>query len=392
MLASIGVILLFGIVLGKLCKKIKLPELIGYLISGLIIGPYCLNLIDSGVLTISSEIRQMALIVILLRSGLSIDLTNLKKVGKSAILLSFVPALFEMFAYSILGQIFFKLSLIDSLILGSVIAAVSPAVIVPRMLDLIKNNYGKKKNIPLMLMASSSVDDIFVIMIFTSLTSLSGASINITSLLVMLISMASALIIGIIIGKIISFIYQNIELNKTAKFMILILTSFMIVGYETNINTLFPFSALLAVMVVGACVDINDKNSSKQLSDTLSHVWQIAQIFLFTLVAAIVDLKVVIDLFVVAVIVIFIALFVRMIGVYFCLFKTNLNNKEKLFSAIAFCPKATVQASLATIPLAMGLPCGEIVLIMGFTSIITTAPIFAFIIDSTYKKLLVKDK
>ena len=391
MLESIGIILLFGCILGGICKKLKLPELIGYLISGLIIGPYFLNLIDSSVLNISSEIRQIALIVILLRAGLSIDLQNLKKVGRNAILLSFVPAVFEIVAYSFLGQFLLKLSLVDSLILGSVIAAVSPAVIVPRMLNLIKGNYGKKKNIPLMLMASSSVDDIFVIMIFTSLTSISGASLEVSSFITMILSIVTGLLGGYLIGSLINLIYKQLTLNKTIKFMVLILFAFLLVGYEDSINRFLPFSSLLSVMVIGACIDIKDKESSNELSGILSQVWTIAQIFLFTLVAAIVDLSVVKDLFFISVVVIFAALIVRMIGVYFCLYKSKLNNKEKLFSAIAFCPKATVQASLATIPLAMGLDCGQIVLIVGFTSIITTAPIFAYIIDFSYAKLLEKD-
>lgn len=390
MLTSIALIILMGLSLAFIFDKLKLPRLIGMILTGIILGPYMLNVLDPTILNISSELRQIALVIILTRAGLALDIKDLRKVGRPAILMCFVPAVFEILGFIILGPKLLNLSFLDSAILGTVIAAVSPAIIVPRMIKLMDEGYGTKKSIPQLILAGASVDDIFVIVLFTSLTSLakSESSFSLNVLLQIPISIILGVLIGIVIGLILIKLFKVIHTRDSNKLLIILSISFLFITLENSLKEYIPISGLLAVMSLGATIYKSNNDLSIKLSSKYSKLWAGAEIFLFVLVGATVNINYALSLGLVSVIIIIFALLFRILGVYLSLIKTNLNKKERLFTSLSYLPKATVQAAIGALPLSMGLSSGETILTVAVVSILVTAPLGAILIDNTYKNLL----
>ncbi|MDY3829065.1 MAG: cation:proton antiporter [Clostridium sp.] len=389
MMQSIALILLFGMFAGWVCKLIKLPSFLGMILVGIILGPYLFNLIDSSILNISQDLRKMALIIILARAGLSLDLKDLKKVGRSAILMCFVPALFEIIAMILIAPLFFDISILEAAIIGSVVAAVSPAVVVPKMIKLIEEGYGTEKGIPQMILAGTSVDDVFVIVLFTAFTSLmKGDKISVMSFINVPVSVILGMIIGILIGFILSKFFKKIHIRDSAKVIILLSISFLLVSLENVITFSINFSALISIMFMGIGLNKYRAEVSKRLSAKFNKLWVCAEIILFVLVGAIVDINYASKAGIRVVILILIILCFRMLGVFVCMIKTRLNIKERLFCMVAYIPKATVQAAIGGMPLAMGFECGNLVLSIAVIAILVSAPLGGFLIDFTYKKLL----
>lgn len=391
MLVSLGLIILFGLVFGSFFEKIKLPSLLGMLIAGVIIGPYGLNLIDNVVLNISEELRTFALVVILTRAGLNLDLDILKKVGLPAILMCFVPATFEMLGIYLIAPKLLNISAIDSLILGAVLAAVSPAVVVPKMLKLIDDGYGRKKGIPDLIMAGASVDDIFVIVVFTALLSIrTGGSVSIFSFISIPISIISGIVFGVIIGNVLSILFKKLHIIKEKNLLILLSVSFILLYIENMIKGVVPFSGLISIMALSATLKKKSESIAMDLSKDFSSIWIFAEILLFVLVGASVNISYAFKLSYLPLIVIIFGLLFRSIGVNIAIFKMDLNKKERLFTTISYMPKATVQAAISSIPLSMGFSSGEVILTVAVVAILFTAPVFAKLIDFSYKKLLTK--
>lgn len=391
MLLSIAYILLLGMFTGWICKKLKLPSLLGMILTGMILGPYVLNLIDNSILNISSDLRRIALIIILMRAGLSLDLNDLKKVGRPAIFMCFVPACFEMIGMIILAPQLLGISVIDAAIMGAVVGAVSPAVIVPKMLKLMEEDYGTQKSIPQLILAGASVDDVFVIVMFSAFTGLAqGNSVSIQSFINIPISILLGIIIGCVIGFIMAKFFEKINVRDTAKVIILLCLGFVLVSLEDNFSSVIPFSALISIMGMGIALQKKRETMAIRLSIKFNKLWVAAEIILFVLVGATVDISYALSAGITAVILILGVLLFRMIGVLICLIKTDLNVKERLFCVIGYTPKATVQAAIGGVPLAMGLFCGHIVLTVAVLAILITAPLGAFMIDKSYKKLLTK--
>lgn len=395
MLVSFGLIIIFGLIFGFFCKKLKIPALIGMLFTGIILGPYVLNLIDSKTLNISAELRQIALIVILIKAGLSLDISDLKRIGKSAILLSFLPASFEILAYYIFARIFFKIRSVDALLMGSVLAAVSPAVVVPRMVKLIEEKRGVKKLIPQMILAGASCDDIFVLVLFSSFLSMAkGEDVSLISLANVPISIILGIIVGSIIGYILyivfEFFYKKGDMiRNSTKLIIILAISFLLVAMENLLKDKIAFSSLLAVIAMSCVFKIkaNDEVSSR-LSEKFGKLWIFAEVLLFVLVGAEVNIFYIRKLGFISIVMIFLALIIRSLGTLLSISTSNLNKKEKLFTVFSYMPKATVQAAIGAVPLANGLSSGEIILSMAVLGILITAPIGAIFIDNFNQKLL----
>lgn len=392
MLISISMILLMGMFMGWLCKKIQLPSLTGMILTGIILGPYFLNLIDSSLLNISSDLRRIALIIILTRAGLSLDLNDLKKVGRPAILMCFVPACFEILGMIILAPKLLEISILDAAIMGAVVAAVSPAVIVPKMLKLMEEGYGVSHSIPQLILAGASVDDVFVIVIFTAFTGLAqGNDISIRSFINIPISIILGIIIGTLIGILLANYFKKVHIRDTSKVIILLCISFILVTFEDKFSSIIPFASLIAVMAIGIALQKKRNVVANRLSVKFNKLWVVAEIVLFVLVGATVDIKYAVSAGALSIILILGVLAFRMLGVFICLLKTKLSLKERIFCMIAYTPKATVQAAIGGVPLAMGLSCGNIVLTVAVVAILITAPLGAFCIDCTYKRLLSKN-
>jgi len=387
MLLSFSLIFILGILSGVVFDKIHLPKLLGMIITGIIIGPYVLNLLDNSILSISADLRQIALIIIITRAGLNLDLSDLKKVGHSAILMCFIPAVFEIIGMVILAPILFDVSLIDAAIMGSVVAAVSPAVVVPRMLKLIEESYGTKKGIPQLIMASSSVDDVFVIALFSIFTGL-GDNLVVLNLIKIPILIILGIFIGIITGILLSMLFSKFCISDSIKVIIILSISFIFVTIEHSLKGLVNFSGLIAIMSMSIMLKRKLNTVASKLSLEYSKLWIPAELLLFVLVGAAVDIKYALSSVFYSVILIFGVLVFRIFGVFVCLIGTKLNKNEKLFCMISYCPKATVQAAIGSVPLSMGLECGNIVLTVAVLAILITAPIGAFLIDLTYKKFL----
>lgn len=396
MLASLSIILLVGLAMASICQKIKIPRIIGMLFTGIVIGPYVLDLIDSSILGISSDLRQIALIIILIKAGLSLNISDLKKVGRPAILMSFIPACFEILAFVIFAPLLLNTTIIESAIIGAVLGAVSPAIVVPKMVNLMENKYGTSKSIPQLILAGSSLDDVFVIVLFTAFVGMEqGETISAMSFVNIPVSIVLGILIGSIIGLILSlffeFLYKkNKPIKNSVKTIIIIGFSFLIMAIELWLETYISISGLLGVMSMAIAIQMMSKNKDviEDLSGKFSKLWLVAEILLFVLVGASVNIEYTLKAGGFSILLIFISLMFRSLGVTLCLIKTELNIKERLFCIIAYLPKATVQAAIGSVPLALGLGCGDIVLSIAVLSIIITAPIGAFLIDLTYKKLL----
>lgn len=389
MLTSISIIILLGLSLGKIFNNLKLPSLLGYILTGIVLSPYAMNQIDTSLLNIAPQLRQIALVIILTRAGLSLNINTLKKVGRPALLMCFLPACFEILSVIVIGPLLFGITIVEAAIVGSVIAAVSPAIIVPRMINLIEEGYGEKHSIPQLVLAGASVDDVFVIVVFTAMTALEASGeFTALSFVKIPISIVSGIIVGAIVGIVLVQLFKKNHIRDTIKVLIIISISFLLLELENSISDYIPISGLLAIMSMGVIIKLNYEILAERIQTKYNKLWVGAEIMLFVLVGATVNMKYVADAGILTVIMILAALVFRMIGVFVCLIKTELTMKEKIFCMIAYTPKATVQAGIGAVPLAMGLNCGQMVLTIAVMSIIITAPFGAIAIDKTYKKLL----
>lgn len=392
MLTSLALIFLCGLLFGSVFSKLRLPPLLGMLMTGIVLGPYALDLLDPSILSISAELRQLALIIILLRAGLNLNIQDLKKVGRPAVLMCFVPACFEITGMILLAPRLLSISVLDAAVMGAVVAAVSPAVIVPKMLFLMEKGYGTDKSIPQLIMAGASVDDVFVLVLFTSFTALAqGRAVTAASFFQVPVSILCGILLGIVTGLGLGRLFQKLHMRDSVKVLILLSVSFLLVALENTLKGLFPVSGLLAVMSMGVLLQRRRHEAAARLSVKFSKLWVGAELMLFVLVGATVDLKYALSAGAVAVLLIFLVLLFRMLGVFLSLLKTKLTRKERFFCMLSYTPKATVQAAVGSVPLAMGLSCGNIVLTVAVLSILITAPLGAFCIDLTYKKLLCKN-
>lgn len=392
MLLSLALVFLCGMALGGAFQRLRLPGLLGMLLAGILLGPYALRLLDPALLQISPDLRQMALIIILLRAGLNLNLQDLKRVGRPAVLLCFVPACFEIAGMLLLAPPFLGVTLLEAAIMGTAVAAVSPAVIVPKMLKLMENGYGTGKSIPQMIMAGASVDDVFVIVLFTAFTGLAkGGSITAVRFFAIPSSIALGLLGGLLAGLLLALLFSRLPIQDSGKVVVLLSVSFLLVTVERSLTGAVGFSGLLAVMAMGAGLQRRSGESARRLSEKFSQLWVGAEILLFVLVGATVNIGYALKAGLAAVALIFCVLLFRMVGVGVCLIKTTLGRNERVFCALAYLPKATVQAAIGGLPLAMGLACGEMVLTVAVLSILITAPLGAALLDASYKKLLVKD-
>ena len=392
MLLSIALILVVGMTMGWICRKVKLPSLLGMLLTGIVLGPYVLNLLDDSILSISSELRKIALIIILTRAGLGLDLTGLKKIGRPAVFMCFVPASFEMLGMILLAPKIMGVSVLEAAVMGAVLAAVSPAVVVPRMVKLMEEGYGTKQGIPQLILAGASVDDVYVIVLFsTFLGMMQGKGVSAVSFINIPVSILLGIAIGLILGAALSLYFEKVHIRDTAKVLIILSISFFLVVIEDTLMTPITFSALIAIMFIGIGLKKKREVVAVRLSAKYGKLWVAAEIFLFVLVGATVNITYLKNVGVKALILIAGALIFRMLGVFVCLLKTEFTGKERLFVMMAYTPKATVQAAIGGIPLSLGLACGDIVLTVAVLAIVLTAPLGAFAIDLSYKKLLLKE-
>lgn len=389
MLLSLAVIFLCGMGMGAVFRRLNLPQLLGMLLTGILLGPYALNLLDGSILSISADLRQIALIIILTRAGLNLDVADLKKVGRAAVLMCFVPASFEILGMLALAPRILGISLLDAAIMGTVVGAVSPAVIVPKMLKLMDERYGTRESIPQLIMAGASVDDVFVIVLFTSFTGLAqGGTASALDLMRIPTSIVLGLAAGAVCGLLLALAFRKIHMRDSAKVIIILSISFLLVTLEHSLSGALGFSGLLAVMGMGIALQRRRGEVAARLSAKYSKLWVAAELLLFVLVGATVDVGYALASGGAAVLLIFGVLVFRMAGVFLCLLGTSLNRGERLFCMIAYMPKATVQAAIGAIPLSMGVACGQIVLTVAVLSILITAPLGSFLIERTYKKLL----
>lgn len=389
MLLSIALMLLLGMMMGWICKKAHLPGLIGMLMTGIVLGPYALDLIDASILEISAELRKIALIIILTRAGLSLDLEDLKRVGRPAILMCFVPACFEILGMVFLAPKLLGVSVVDAAVMGAVVGAVSPAVIVPKMLRLMEEGYGTQKSIPQMILAGASVDDVFVIVLFTAFTGFAqGEHVSVKSFANIPVSILLGIAAGLAVGYGLAVFFEKVHIRDTSKVMIFLCVSFLLVTLEDQAGEVIPFASLLAVMTMGIALQKKRGVVAGRLSVKFNKLWVVSEILLFVLVGATMDLRYALSAGGMVIVLLFGVLIFRMIGVCFCLWGTGLNWRERLFCVIAYMPKATVQAAIGGIPLAMGLSCGDLVLTVAVAAILVTAPLGAFLMELTYQKLL----
>ena len=389
MLLSISLILILGMFMGWICQKIKLPSLLGMLITGIVLGPYVLNLLDDSILGISAELRKIALIIILTRAGLGLDLSGLKKIGRPAVLMCFVPASFELIGMILLAPKLMGLTVLEAAIMGTVLAAVSPAVVVPRMVKLMDEGYGVNEGIPQLILAGASVDDVYVIVLFSTFVGMmQGEGASILKFVNIPISIFLGIAIGLLIGVLLAYFFKKMHIRDTSKVLIILSISFLLVVMEDKLSTPITFSALIAIMFIGIGLQKKRETVAKRLSVKYGKLWVAAEVFLFVLVGATVNIGYLGKVGVKALIVIIGALVFRMFGVFVCLLGTSLKRKERLFTMLAYTPKATVQAAIGGIPLALGFTCGDLVLTVAVLAIVLTAPLGAFAIDLSYKKLL----
>ena len=389
MLTRIALILLLGLLLGSLFTKMKLPGLLGMILVGIVLGPYALNLIDESILNISADLRQIALVIILTRAGLTLDTADLKKVGRPAVLMCFVPACFEIAGTVLLAPLLLGVTTLEAAIMGSVIAAVSPAVVVPRMIRLIEEGYGKEHGIPQLILAGASVDDVFVIVMFTAFTSLATTgNMSVSSFLQIPVSIVLGILSGVLVGIAFVKFFKRFHMRDSVKILIILSCSFLLLALQNRLEGIVPVSGLLAIMSFGMVIKQKYEVLAVRLSSKYNKLWVAAEVFLFVLVGATVDMKYAVSAGIMAVVLVIGALCFRMLGVACSLIKTKLTKKERLFCMVAYTPKATVQAAIGGMPLALGLSCGQIVLNVAVLAILITAPFGAICMDHMYKKCL----
>ncbi len=393
MILSLALVFLVGMALGKVFELLKLPSLLGMLITGILLGPFALDLLDEKILGISAELRQIALIIILARAGFNLDIDKLRKVGRAAILMCFLPAMVEIIAVVVFAPILLGISHLDALLMATVLAAVSPAVIVPKMLKISEEGYGNDKSITQMVMAGAAVDDIFVIVLFTVVTGLvQTGTIDASNFLQIPSSIILGLLGGVVLGLVLCLFWRKFHMRDSAKILIILSLAFVLVAIEDIATGAIAFSGLLAVMALGATMKIKSPQVSTRLSQKLSKLWVGAEIMLFVLVGASVNISYAYGAGIMSAVLIFIALVWRFAGVFLCMLKTNLTSKERLFVAVSYLPKATVQAAIGGIPLAMGFASGDIVLTVAVVAILITAPVGSFLIERLYKSCLQRDE
>lgn len=398
MLTSLAFIFLVGLSLAAICQKVKLPRIIGMLATGILLGPHVLNVLDDSILSVSADLRQLALIIILLKAGLSLNLVDLKKVGRPAVMMSFVPASFEILAFFLLAPYILGVTRIEAAVMGAVLGAVSPAVVVPRMVQLMEEGYGTKKSIPQMILAGASCDDIYVIVLFSTFTGMAqGGSVHLMDFVNIPVSIVLGVCLGCIFGYILSRFFETAYAHEhcvrnSMKVIIVLGMSFLLMAIEMWLKGIVSVSGLLAVVSM-ACM-LKWKCTafvSRRLSEKFGKLWLAAEVILFVLVGAAVDIRYTLTAGPAALAMIFAALAFRAVGVFLCVSGTQLSRKERLFCVIAYLPKATVQAAIGSVPLAMGLPCGQIVLSVAVLAILITAPMGAIGMDGTYRRLLEKE-
>ena len=398
MLLSLAVIFIFGLLFAAIAEKAGLPRIIGMLVSGAIISPYMLGLLDDDILNISSQLRQTALIIILIKAGLSLDISDLKKVGRPAVLLAFLPASFEMLAYTVFAPMLLDITRTEAAVMGAVLSAVSPAVVVPRMVRLIEQKRGTKKGIPQMILAGASCDDVFVIVMFSAFLAMAqGGKAKAADFLNIPVSIVSGVAIGAVTGMALYLLFEKSysygrKIRNTTKVIIILAAAFMLTSAEDILKKYVAVSGLLAVVAMACIIKRkSEENVSSRLSEKFGKLWIGAEVVLFVLVGAAVDIRYTLKAGGAALLMIIIALAIRSIGVFICLLATNLSRKERLFCIITYLPKATVQAAIGSVPLSLGLGCGSIVLSVAVLAIVITAPLGAVGIDRTCNKLLDDD-
>ena len=398
MLTSLSLIFLVGLAMGAICQKLKLPRIIGMLVTGIILGPYVLDFLDPSILSISADLRKMALIIILIKAGLSLDLNDLKKVGRPAVMMSFVPASCEILAYTVFAPLLLDVTRTEGALMGAVLSAVSPAVVVPRMVQLMEKKYGTEKAIPQMILAGASCDDIFVIVLFTTFLGIAqGGHANIMDFVNIPISIILGVLLGAITGYLLYLFFETSYARKhyvrnSMKVIIVLGVSFLLIAIEGWMEGKISVSGLLAVTSMAVVLKMKSTTFvSKRLSEKFGKLWLAAEVILFVLVGAAVDIRYTLNAGITAVALIFLALAIRSCGVLLCTIGTSLTGKERLFCVIAYLPKATVQAAIGSVPLAAGLSCGKIILSVAVMGIVITAPLGAFGMDMTYQRLLTKE-
>ena len=399
MLTSLSFVFLLGLAMAALCQKFKIPRIIGMLVTGILLVPCVLNWLSESILGISSELRQMALIIILLKAGLSLNLADLKKVGRPALMMSCVPASFEILAFVIFAPAILHISRVEAAVMGAVLGAVSPAVVIPRMVQLMETKYGTDQRIPQMIMAGASCDDIFVIVLFSTFTNMAqGGSAHVADFINIPVSILLGIALGAVAGYGLSLFFETAYakehyVRNSMKVILILGMSFFLMSVETWLKGKVSVSGLLAVVSMAAVIRIKCiPKVSKRLSEKFGKLWIAAEVILFVLVGAAVDIRYTMQAGIAAVLMIFVGLMFRAVGVSLCMLGTKLNKKERLFCVIAYLPKATVQAAIGSVPLAMGLPCGQIVLSVAVLAILITAPLGAAGMDLTYDKLLVRSE
>ncbi len=398
MLTSLALIFLVGLAMAAICQRLKLPRIIGMLLTGILLGPYALNWLDESILGISSQLRQIALIIILIKAGLSLNLVDLKKVGRPAVMMACVPASFEILAYVLFAPAILGVSRVEAAVMGAVLGAVSPAVVVPRMVQLMETQYGTKKSIPQMILAGASCDDIFVIVLFSTFSSMAqGGSVQVMDFVNIPISIVLGVALGAVAGYLLGGFFETAYAHKhyvrnSMKVIVVLGVAFLLMAIETWAKGIVSISGLLAVVAMACVLKLRSTTFvSKRLSEKFGKLWLAAEVLLFVLVGAAVDIRYTMNAGIVAVVMIGIALLFRAVGVMLCMVGTQLNVKERLFCIIAYLPKATVQAAIGSVPMAMGLSCGQIVLSVAVLAILITAPLGAIGMDASYRKLLEKE-
>ena len=397
MLTSLAFIFLVGLSLAAICQRIRLPRIIGMLVTGILLGPYVLDLLDGSILGISPDLRKMALVIILIKAGLSLNIKDLKKVGRPALMLAFVPASFEMLAYTVFAPFLFDITRIEAAVMGAVLSAVSPAVVVPRMVMLMEEQYGTDKSIPQMILAGASLDDVFVIVLFSTFTAMAqGGSADVMSFVNIPVSILLGILLGAVAGMILAWFFETSYshehlVRNSMKVIIVLGTAFLLLAIEEWVEPVVSVSGLLAIMSMACVLAMRCvPEVSGRLSEKYGKLWIAAEVILFVLVGAAVDIRYTLQAGFAAVVMIAIALVVRSVGVCICTAGTRLNRQERIFCVLAYLPKATVQAAIGSVPLALGLPCGNLVLSVAVLAILITAPLGALGMDASYRKLLVK--
>ena len=395
MLTSLSLIFLIGLATAAICQTLRLPRMIGMLATGVVLGPFVLDFLDPSILGISAELRQMALIIILIKAGLSLRISDLKKVGRPAILMSFLPAVFEILAFVLFAPMLLDVTLVEAAVIGAVLGAVSPAVVVPKMVSLMENRYGTEKSIPQMILAAASLDDVFVIVLFSTFVGMAqGGSASAMDFANIPISIVSGVVLGAALGWLLGIFFETAYAHKhlirnSMKVIIVLGFSFLLIAIEGWLEGIVSVSGLLAVMSMACVLQMKSTTAvSGRLSEKFGKLWIAAEVLLFVLVGAAVDIRYTLGAGLAAIGLIFLALVFRSVGVWLCLLGTPLNGKERIFCVIAYLPKATVQAAIGSVPLSLGLPCGKLVLSVAVLSILLTAPLGAFGMEITYKRFL----